>query len=87
MAHITVRVGPDDEKNLRKLRRVWKVNQSEATRMALETAVAIIEKKTSKKQLLAKSGFIGSLKSTPALRTRYKKKVKDSIQKKHGRKS
>lgn len=87
MTHITVRIGPDDEKNLHKLRKAWKVNRSEATRMALETAAAIVEKKKNKKELLAQSSFIGSIRSTPSLRTRYKKKIRDSILKKHGRKS
>ncbi len=44
------------------------------------------EAKRSSKRLLALSRFIGAVKATPALRTRYKKKVKSSIRKKYGRK-
>ena len=86
MSHLNIRTFEGDEKNLRKLCRLWKVNRSDATRMALETTVSLLEKSKSKKELLASSRFVGGFKASPSLSTSYKTKVKKSVQKKYGRK-
>lgn len=86
MSHLNLRTCEGDEKNLRKLCKLWKVNRSEATRIALATAVSFLEKRKSKKELLASSHFVGGFKASPSLSSDYKMKVKKSIQRKYGRK-
>lgn len=79
MSYVTFRTRPQDTKNLKKLCKQLKVNRSEALRLAIETAVSVLEKQPAAKL----TSFIGSFEGPENLSTQCRSILKKKLKADH----
>lgn len=87
MAHLNVRVSEADLHNLTVLQQYWGTDRSETARKALALAAETTQhhKPLPKEELLKSSQIVGAITDEDSPRVGYKNRLKEKMQKKHGR--